>query len=156
MQTVRRSLTEILLEVTDQEIHMVSQEELARFTVAQGISTQLCLGRTARRSLARQYNSVQRISVFWVFKLWYYTSLTETCEEIVMKMCLISILIKSYFRCWPKWIHVCVINVGFIYMVKASRLNAMKASKSKALAAIASGLGKSWPYFFRHGNIWQT
>lgn len=35
---------------------------------------------------------------------------------------------------------VVVINVGFIYMVKASRLNAVKASKSKALAAI-SGLG---------------
>ncbi|XP_041980222.1 arginine/serine-rich protein PNISR-like isoform X2 [Aricia agestis] len=58
MLAVRRSLTEILLEVTDQEIHMVSQEELARYTAAQ-----------------------------------------------------------------------------------ASRLNAMKASKSKALAAITSGLG---------------
>lgn len=40
---------------------------------------------------------------------------------------------------------MCVINVGFIYMVKASRLNAMKASKSKALAAIASGLGECCP-----------
>ncbi|XP_049872719.1 arginine/serine-rich protein PNISR [Pectinophora gossypiella] len=58
MMTVRRSLTEILLEVTDSEIQTVSQEELARYTAAQ-----------------------------------------------------------------------------------ASRLNAMKASKSKALAAIASGLG---------------
>lgn len=53
-------------------------------------------------------------------------------------------LIKSYFRLpVDSWIYVvCVINVGFIYMVKASRLNAIKASKSKALAAIASGLGK--------------
>ncbi|CAB3254565.1 unnamed protein product [Arctia plantaginis] len=58
MLAVRRSLTEILLEVTDQEIQTVSQEELARYTALQ-----------------------------------------------------------------------------------ASRLNAMKASKSKALAAIASGLG---------------
>lgn len=37
---------------------------------------------------------------------------------------------------------VVVINVGFIYMVKASRLNAMKARNSKALASIASGLGE--------------
>lgn len=58
MLAVRRSLTEILLEVTDQEIQTVSQEEFARYTALQ-----------------------------------------------------------------------------------ASRLNAMKASKSKALAAIASGLG---------------
>ncbi|XP_028042713.1 arginine/serine-rich protein PNISR isoform X2 [Bombyx mandarina] len=58
MLAVRRSLTEILLEVTDQEIETVSQEELARYTATQ-----------------------------------------------------------------------------------ASRINAMKAGKSKALAAIASGLG---------------
>ncbi|CAG4975252.1 unnamed protein product [Parnassius apollo] len=35
MYAVRRSLTEILLEVTDQEIHTVSQEELARYNAAQ-------------------------------------------------------------------------------------------------------------------------
>ncbi|XP_013173451.1 PREDICTED: arginine/serine-rich protein PNISR isoform X1 [Papilio xuthus] len=35
MFAVRRSLTEILLEVTDQEIHTVSQEELARYNAAQ-------------------------------------------------------------------------------------------------------------------------
>lgn len=37
MLAVRMSLTEILLEVTDQEIHMVSQEEFNRYTAAQGI-----------------------------------------------------------------------------------------------------------------------
>lgn len=39
MLAVRMSLTEILLEVTDQEIHMVSQEEFNRYTAAQGICT---------------------------------------------------------------------------------------------------------------------
>lgn len=37
MLAVRMSLTEILLEVTDQEIHMVSVEEYNRYTAAQGI-----------------------------------------------------------------------------------------------------------------------
>lgn len=59
MLAVRRSLTEILLEVTDQEIQMVSQEELARYTAAQGISTHIGLYQTARRSLPRHY-SIQR------------------------------------------------------------------------------------------------
>lgn len=39
MLAVRRSLTEILLEVTDKEIYTVSQEELTRYTAAQGINT---------------------------------------------------------------------------------------------------------------------
>lgn len=51
---------------------------------------------------------------------------------------------------------MCVINVGFIYMVKASRLNAMKASKSKALAAIASGLGELRSYCRASASISQT
>jgi hypothetical protein len=55
MLTVRRSLTEILLEVTDQEIQMVSQEELARYTAAQGISTHIGLTKTARRPQPRLY-----------------------------------------------------------------------------------------------------
>lgn len=48
MLAVRRSLTEILLEVTDQEIHTVSQEELARYNAAQGISTHIGLYQTPR------------------------------------------------------------------------------------------------------------
>lgn len=38
MLAVRRSLTEILLEVTDSEIQTVSQEEVARYNAAQGIT----------------------------------------------------------------------------------------------------------------------
>lgn len=69
-----------------------------------------------------------------------------TCANNVWRIVyLLSFLMRSYFRFWARWIHVCVINIGFIYMVKASRLNAMKASKSKALAAIASGLGECCP-----------
>lgn len=59
MLAVRRSLTEILLEVTDHEIHMVSQEEMARYTAAQGISTHIGLYQTARRSMPRHY-SIER------------------------------------------------------------------------------------------------
>lgn len=56
MLAVRRSLTEILLEVTDQEIQTVSQEELARYTAAQGISTHIGLSKKARRPLSRPYS----------------------------------------------------------------------------------------------------
>lgn len=59
MLAVRRSLTEILLEVTDQEIQTVSQEELARYTAAQGISTHIGLAKSARRPISRPY-SIQR------------------------------------------------------------------------------------------------
>lgn len=62
MLAVRRSLTEILLEVTDQEIQTVSQEELARYTALQGISTHLCLSQTERRSPSR-HNFVQRETI---------------------------------------------------------------------------------------------
>lgn len=57
MLAVRRSLTEILLEVTDQEIQTVSQEELARYNAAQGISTHI--SKKARRPLSR-LNSILR------------------------------------------------------------------------------------------------
>lgn len=57
MLAVRRSLTEILLEVTNHEIYTVSQEELARYNAQQGISTHIRIGVQARRSNAKQkYN----------------------------------------------------------------------------------------------------
>lgn len=66
MLAVRRSLTEILLEVTDQEIQTVSQEELARYTALQGISTHLSLSQTDRRSPSR-HNFVPRETIaYWL------------------------------------------------------------------------------------------
>lgn len=133
MLAVRRSLTEILLEVTDQEIQTVSQEELARYTSVQGIST--LIGFNPRETLLcpTRMTDSNHISVSF---------LKLKCTARIVYSDYLS-LIKSYFRCclFNEYMY-CVINIGFIYMVKASRLNAMKASQSKAFTAISSGLGE--------------
>ncbi|XP_045532424.1 arginine/serine-rich protein PNISR-like isoform X1 [Pieris brassicae] len=132
MLAVRRSLTEILLEVTDQEIQTVSQEELARYTSVQGISTHI--GSCPRERLLYPTRVTDSNCISALLKL--------KCSATIVNCDNIATLIKSYFRCSPfnEYMY-CVINIGFIYMVKASRLNTMKASQSKAFTAISSGLG---------------
>lgn len=153
MLAVRRSLTEILLEVTDQEIETVSQEELARYTATQGICSHPKL--YGDRTVSEPLSSARNVRLLTV-KLWL-TMIQEDQKSAVNNFN--WPITKFYFRfSMPvHWIHVVsVINVGFIYMVKASRINAMKAGKSKALAAIASGLGEFTSYSRSRRNISHT
>lgn len=95
MMTVRRSLTEILLHVTDAEIRAVCQEELARYAAAQG---------TERPRLAGPPINTKR------------TERTSHSHSVMSQCCSQSRLTDSYFRCCQRSEYSCVvINVGFIY-----------------------------------------
>lgn len=97
MLAVRRSLTEILLEVTDSEVLAVSQEELARYIAAQGITL----------ALQRAGPDVPAASalVLPVFKIRPY----DVC---VYMTCIIT---ESYFRCRANTCSALLMLVLFIW-----------------------------------------
>lgn len=115
MLAVRRSLTEILLEVTDQEIQMVSQEELARYTTHQGISFHLSFkrpdGLCQDVTLYNEKLSRTDCNCDMIYcdnhRLILRLSYVYSRRTVMCKLCYISSLIRSYFRC-------CLLTIEYI------------------------------------------